>query len=363
METHLKSLADAIAGVVDLRVLVASDRARSRRGVVDGIDVTRVGTITTIASAPICPRLPYYIRSSPADVIHIHVPHPTAIMAYFASGTKIPLVLTYHSDIVRQKLLAKPIRPIMSRALKAASTIICTSPQYRDSSPDLKPHRDRCEIIPFGIEVERFDKYDPHAVSKLRNQYGPHLILAVGRLVYYKGFHHLIRSMRQIHAHLLIVGQGPLEHSLKQSAAELGVANKVTFLGGLEDLVPYYRAADVFVLPSIARSEAFGIVQLEAMACGTPVVNTTLDTGVPFVSLNEVTGFSVKPADDDALAGAINSLLYNPELRYRFGVAARERVLSVFAMTRMVGATVDVLRRAAGLEALTEHNMVRGAEC
>src|SRR5260370_20833403 len=122
--------------------------------------------------------------------------------------------------------------------------------------------------------------------------------------------------MTRIDATLLLVGDGPLRHSLERAARDLGVASKVELLGEMQprEIVPYYHASDIFVLPSIARSEAFGIVQLEAMACGKPVVNTNLASGVPFASLDGVTGITVEPADADAAAGAINRLLRDPSL-------------------------------------------------
>src|SRR5262249_13696018 len=149
-----------------------------------------------------------------------------------------------------------------------------------------------------GIALDRFEHCDTDAVARLRQRFGDRLILAVGRLVYYKGFEYLIRSMAQVRGKLLIIGNGPLRAKLDEVAVQLNVSEKVVFLGEVQndEVTPYYHAADVFALPSVARSEAFGIVQIEAMASGVPVVNTSLDSGVPFVSLHEQTGLTVPPA-------------------------------------------------------------------
>ena len=150
--------------------------------------------------------------------------------------------------------------------------------------------------------------------------------------------------MRSVNGRALIIGDGPLDEKLRSLAASCGVADRVVFTGEKsgKDLAPYFHAADVFALPSIARSEAFGIVQLEAMACGKPVVNTSLDSGVPFVSLDGVTGLTVPPAEPEALALAINRLLDDDNLRSRYGEAGRRRVAQEFGLEKMVHRTCEL---------------------
>jgi rhamnosyl/mannosyltransferase len=347
METHLQTLCCALRDRIDLTVLVAGDQRSTTIDHSDGFPVIRAGTWAHFASAPLCPALPWHIRKTRPDVLHLHMPHPTAIPACMLAAPRVPLVVTYHSDIVRQRNLARAIAPLIDYALRRASTIICTSPQYIESSPVLAHHRERCSVVPLSIDAGEFAAVDEAAVRAIRARYGPKLVLAAGRLVYYKGFEYLIRSMRQVDAHLLIIGNGPLLTSLQDLARGCGVAERTTFLDKVDDIAPWYHAADMFVLPSIARSEAFGIVQLEAMACGKPVVNTSLDTGVPFVSLDGVTGLTVPPADSEALAGAINLLLENPDLRLRLGHAARHRVQTLFSVPAMAESTLTILRQAA----------------
>src|SRR5437016_6276205 len=310
MESHLQCLSDELNGMVDLKVIVANAERRTMKAVIDGVNVTRVGKFCEIKSAPVCPALVREIRRSKADIVHIHWPNPTAVLAYLASGHQGRLVITYHSDIVRQKTLAAAFTPILRYALSKAAAIIVSSPNYIESSEILSEHRSKCRVIPFGVSVEHFNQYDQKKVRRIRERYGPRIVLSVGRMVYYKGFEHLVRAMTLVNAHLLIIGQGPLREHLRKLALELKVSDRVTFLSEVDDVRPYYHASDVFVLSSVMRSEAFGIVQLEAMACGKPVINTQLDSGVTFVSPHGVSGLTVPPADSVALGNAINPLLH-----------------------------------------------------
>jgi rhamnosyl/mannosyltransferase len=176
----------------------------------------------------------------------------------------------------------------------------------------------------------------------VRAQFGSDLVLAVGRLVPYKGFRYLIAAMKSVAGNLVIIGKGPLEEDLRQYARELGVADKVHFLGLVPSVRPYYRAASVLVLPSISRAEAFGLVQLEAMAAGLPVINTQIDSGVPEVCPNGITGITVPPCDSTALANSLHLLMENEELRSRLGSAARVRVREEYRLDLMVDRTVGL---------------------
>jgi len=284
------------------------------------------------------------IREARADIVHIHWPNPTAVLAYLLSRHRGHLIFTYHSDIIRQRLLRKPFWPILRHALKRARAIIAASPNYVETSPVLQKFRERCRVIPFGIPLAQFEEVDQLEVARIRRRYGPRIVLAVGRLVYYKGFRYLVRAMREVDAHLIIVGSGPLLDDLRREAQALGVNNRVTILTDVERVAPFYHAADVFALPSIARSEAFGIVQLEAMACRKPVVNTRLDSGVTFASPDGVSGLTVPPKDARALGQAINLLLDDEALRARYGQAGRLRVEREFDLKVMTERTLELYR-------------------
>lgn len=344
METHLQALCGELQKVAAVKVIVANRARQSVEEIIDGVPVTRVGTLFNFASAPVCPTLARRIRQSPADIIHLHLPNPTAILAYLASGHRGRLVFTYHSDTVRQKVLGKAFAPIQQRAFDRCVAIISTSPNYVDSSAVLSAYRDRCHVIPYGIPLGQFVDRDGDAVEQIRRQYGTRLVISVGRLIYYKGFEYLIRAMQWVDGRLLLVGDGPLRDDLEREARALGLQDRVIFLGEMQnrETVPYYHAAEVFALASIARSEAFGIVQLEAMACGKPVVNTQLASGVPFVSVDGETGITVPPKDPPALARAINRLLERADLRAQYGAAARRRVQQEFSLETMVRRTLQL---------------------
>jgi len=349
MESHLELLCRTTRHAVDVEVVVSADGPRTVRETVDDVPVTRVGTRLTLASASFNPGMAREIRRADADVVHFHHPNPTAVLSYFAARPRGALVVTYHSDIVRQKVLGPLVSPLVHALLRRADAIIASSPQYAASSPVLRRHVDRVRVLPFGIDAAELGEVDADEVARIRAAHGPRIVLGVGRLVYYKGFEYLVRAMRQVDAHLLIAGGGPLREPLRALAAGLGVADRVTLLGAVPDLRPWYHAADVFVLPSVARSEAFGIVQLEAMACGLPVVNTALHTGVPFVSPHGLTGLTVPPADADALAGALATLLDDPGLRRRMSLAGRGRVAGEFSATTMAANTLALYHDVAGL--------------
>jgi rhamnosyl/mannosyltransferase len=342
MESHVQELVCELRDSVEQSVVVASKTRQGSTETVDGIPVTRLGALMDFFGAPICPSMVNAIRSARADILHIHLPNPIAVLAYLASGFKGKLIFTYHSDIVRQKILGSAFSGILHQALNRSDAIIATSDNYLKTSSVLSEHLDRCHVIPLGIPLERFRYPDPHIVDWIRNQYGPSIVVALGRLVRYKGFDHLLRAMTKVDGHLLLIGNGPLRDELEVLSRSLGIHDRVTILSGVADVVPYYHSADVFVLPSVNRSEAFGLVQLEAMACGKPVINTSLNSGVPFVSRNEETGLTVPPSDEAALSAAITKLLRDPELRGRFGAAAKLRAQTEFNVETMARRTLSL---------------------
>ena len=189
-------------------------------------------------------------------------------------------------------------------------------------------------------------------VREIRKKYASEIVLFVGRLIYYKGVEYLIRAMKNVTASLVVIGDGPLRESLLSLAKDADVAHKVHFLGkGLSDaeMVAYYHACDVFVLPSVEITEGFGIVQLEAMACGKPVVNTNLPTGVPCVSLDNETGYTVPVRDPEALSRAINKILLNDGIKRKFGANAVQRVNDEFTMARMTESVFNVCQQVLGI--------------
>jgi rhamnosyl/mannosyltransferase len=346
IESHLQALCHELKRHVQVEVVVANESRRYAESTMDGVRVKRLARLFSIGETPVCPWLAQAIGTSQADLVHLHLPNPPACLAWLMSGHRGPLVITWHSDIVRQRVMARLLAPIHYMVLRRAAMLIASSPNYVATSTVLSRNHDRCRIVPFGIQADAFRVRDGETIAKIRQRYGRRILLAVGRMVYYKGFEYLIRAMKTIRGHLLIVGDGPLRLKLEHLAVASGVSERISFLGRVaqEEMVGYYHAADVFVLPSIARSEAFGMVQLEAMSCGKPVVNTALSTGVPYVSIDSVTGFTVPPADEAALAVAVTRLLDDPYLRAKFGAAAIRRAREEFNVELMGRRTVEIYR-------------------
>jgi rhamnosyl/mannosyltransferase len=344
IETHLQALCGALLPHANVRVIVSSDDRHTVEEIVDAVPVARLATLLTAFSTSISPAMVSRIRNSGADLVHIHLPNPAAVLAYLASGHRGRLIVTYHSDTVKQKFLGRLFEPLLSAALRKSDAIIATSPNYLATSPVLQAFRDRCHVIPYGIDTAQFEQCDAEAVRSIRQRFGERLVVSVGRLVYYKGFEVLIRAMASVRGKLVIVGDGPLRGELERLAAQLGVTENVVFAGEINNasLTTYYHAADLFALASVARSEAFGIVQIEAMAAGLPVVNTSLDSGVPFVSIDGETGLTVPPGDPQALAAAINRLLDDDGLRQTLGQAGVRRAKREFSLDTMLRRTLQL---------------------
>lgn len=317
---------------VDFTVLVGSDSPKTVREKVESVNVIRAGTVANIANTPVCLSMPRLLKQFKADIFHFHFPYPWGDISYLLAKPKGKLIVTYHSDIVRQKLLLKFYKPLMWRFLKKADLIVATSPNMIKNSPVLKNFKTKCISIPSAIDASKFEVINEEKVAEIRKQYGPRILLFVGRLIYYKGIEYLIESMKSIDANLIVIGDGPLKEPLIKVAKKAGVLQKTFFLHDISDneLPYYYQASDVFVLPSIENTEAFGLVQLEAMASGTPVISTNLPTGVPFVNKNGETGFVIEPRSSEQIFRAVNKMLGNDALRRRMSENGIKRVKDNF---------------------------------
>lgn len=339
VEKHVRDLAIALKDKVDVEVLATHRSLRTKVEYIDGIKVTKVASPLTLKSAPLAPTFSLWLKKFQADIYHLHFPYPPGELAYLLLGAPGKLVVTYHSDIVRQKGLLALYLPWLKRLLARADKILTSSPQMIANSPWLQLNKDKCEVIPFGIDIKPFllTQGVQRKAEQIKAKYGSPLLLFVGRLIYYKGVEYLLTAMTQVNAKLLIVGQGPLERHLKEQTKQLGLGQKVYFLPHQSeaDLVAFYHACDVFVLPSIAKTEAFGYVQLEAEACKKPVVSTDLPTGVPYANLPNITGIVVPPKDSEALAKSINTLLTNKALAAKLGEQGFKRVSTEFTLEAM----------------------------
>lgn len=340
MERVVQSLAEGLRGRAQVDILACQPRGRGVREKVHGIDVERVGSVGTFFRTPLAPGFPRRLRrrSRDYDVLHFHHPSPWTMFAHLLAGSRRDrIVLTYHSDIVRQRFLGWLFRPLLRAFLRRAQIVLVTSPGLLATSRDLAPVRDRCRVVPLGVDVEEFLAVPPEKVDAGDLPPG-RVVLCVGRLNYYKGVRYLVEAMAHVDGVLLIAGDGEERPKLEELARRLGVADRVRFLGRVSEGMKRwcYERCDVFVLPSVAPSEAFGIVQLEAMAHGKPVVNTDLPGGVPFVSVHGETGLTVPPRDPRALGQAIQSLLDDPARARALGAAASRRVRAEFSLSRFL---------------------------
>jgi rhamnosyl/mannosyltransferase len=357
IENHVRLLAEAQAARGHaVAVLVTGAQARTRVEERQGVRVVYAGRLATLASTPLSLALPLRLRRERPDIAHLHYPYPIGDLAHALFGRARRTVISYHSDIVRQKFLLKLYAPLLRRGLARADAILATSPRYVETSPFLAPLAGRCTVVPYGIQAERFAQADPAAVAAIRQAHGAGpLLLFVGQLRYYKGVEFLIRAMRHVPgARALLAGGGSSARlaALETLAQTEGVAGKIVFLGEQDEQLPaLYHACDLFVLPSIERSEAFAIVQLEAMAAGKPVISCDVGTGVAWVNQHERTGLVVPPRNPEALAGAVNRLLADEQMRNRMGMAGQARVAAHFTQARML----------ADIEAVYERVLARRA--
>lgn len=351
VEQHMQVLCAGLARHMDVSVLVPSRSRRRTEERRDGVQIIRVPEFGRYLSVPLCPSMPAEIRRLAPDLVHLHFPNPTGDVAYLLSGCHAPVVMTYHADVMRRSFLLRPYRLVFQLLARRIRRFILTSHEYLESSAFMSQYRDRCIVIPFGVDLEAFALRagEVDAAQRLRQRHGERLVLFLGVLRRYKGLDLLVRAMRKVDGHLLIVGRGP-RRALEALTHELGLEGRITFLGEVSDAERrlLLHACDVFALPSTDRREAFGIAQLEAMACGKPVVASDLPTGVRSVTQHGRTGWLVPPGDPDALAGALSLLLEDDHLRAGLGKAARQRVEREFTAERMIARTLDVYGQVVG---------------
>lgn len=356
LERHVRSLPQALGGDCDFANVVGSRRWHFEFDYSTGCPTYKVPALFHITSMPVCPTMPWWMwklhRNHPFDLVHMHFPDPMAHLSSLVLPKDLPVVITWHSDIVRQAKLLKFYRPLQDAMLRRAAAIIAPTPSHFATSAELArlSLSDRFRTVPFGIDVQTFAREHPKA-AEIRARYPEHLVFAMGRHVYYKGFEYLIDAMELLPGlRLLLGGTGPLTESLRQKAASGGATDRITFLGRVpdEDLPAFYQACDVFCMPSVERSEAFGIVQIEAMAAGKPVVCCELGNGVTYVNRDGVTGLVVPPRDVRALAGALQKLTEDQALRARLGAQGRSRVDAEFSMEALRRGTLQVYREALG---------------
>lgn len=345
IQTHTLHLMGSLQNEVDfVHAVTSRDSTGSALRASSKVPVIRTPSWNVDGSLAISPALMTQTRRLHThrqfDLVHLHFPDPMSHLASMMLPSRIPRIISWHADIVRQKALRVFYAPFLRRAVKRAAGIVVATPSHVSSSPVLGPLASdpRIHVVPYGFDLSAFLQNAPEK-DAIAGKHPGRRIFAAGRHVSYKGFDVLIEAMAKLPPDvvLLLGGNGPLTEDLRQQAHRIGVAQRVRFLGFVpDDLLPaYYQASDVFCLPSVTQAEAFGIVQVEAMACGKPVVSTRLNNGVDFVNEHEKTGLTVPPRDAAALARALLELLSDESKALDLGAAGRAKALSEYSAEKM----------------------------
>lgn len=354
IENHLRVLAEAEAAAgLDVTVAVCAPRGMPNPGrdrMENGVRVLRFPRVATFRSLPLS--VPYWraVRrlAREADVVHVHSPFPLGEAAVRDLPRGLRLLVTHHSDVVRQRLLLRFYAPFYRTFLERADGILPTSDAYAATSPWLRPRLAKCHTVPLGVDTRRFHPADDRAPGDGEE---PLRLLFVGRLRYYKGVDALLRALAELPPDeftLDIVGEGPMGGAWRKLADDLGLGGRVRFRGEVpdSDLPSVYRASDVFVLPCNCRAEAFGTVLAEALASGVPCVTCEVGSGTSTVVQDGRTGRVVPPSDSSALAAALRELASDRARLRAMGVAARQDAVDRLSESVMVRSVLGLLERA-----------------
>lgn len=352
IETTITTLSEGFANYYneDVSVLTCSEvkRIKTIESLVNGVNVKYLPTYGFLTSLPISPGYFKAIKKYSGDILHIHEPFPLAdlSMHWFPKLKEnfSRIVVSWHSDIIRQKWVFLFYKKYILEFLEIVDKIIVSNPQLAKNSDFLPHFEDKIEVIPIGVNLDWVNSDDESSSlsEKIQSTGKRPLILSVGRLVYYKGFEYLIDAINLVpDASLIIIGSGPLKNKLTKRINELNLASRIKIIPEVDEksLHAYFKACDIFVLPSVQKSETYGIVQIEAMACGKPVICTELGTGTTFLNQHEITGLVVPPRNVESLAEAINKLITNNELRMNLGRQGKDRALKEFTDKKMVAET------------------------
>ena len=334
-------------------VLCSNDQYRFQRSNESGYDIVRVKQWINLFSTSIAPQYIFEFGRIHRgyDVVSVHLPNPLACLALFLVRPRARIVVHWHSDIIKQRFLSFLLRPLEKWTLNRADLVIGATENHILGSDLRRLMENKCETLPYPIDVKNLHSNVDYALlEKLQIRYpNKKIIFSVGRLVYYKGFQYLIEAAKHLPEDcvILIAGIGP-EHGLLQGLiSKNNLRHRVVLLGKIpiESLGSYFTFCDVFCLPSIHRSEMFGVVQLEAMSFGKPVVSTKLDrSGVPIVNSDDVTGLTVPVKDSVALSKALIDVLFDRVKYERFSKAAVERVNTLYNKGAIINRLIDLYR-------------------
>ncbi|MGC1853826.1 MAG: glycosyltransferase [Candidatus Aquirickettsiella sp.] len=348
IETVVDMLLAGLSLDFNLFNLVANSTFRNKIIQQPGYIEYSTALVGMFARTPFCPSMPYQIKKLyqryQFSIVHLHLPNPMAHLASEILPDSVKRIISWHSDVIRQKKLLRIYQPFVNRLLKQASALIVSTPYLAEHSLQIEVARERniIRIIPYGVDFDYFliNKYQ-EKIDQIKHQFSQRfLVFALGRHVYYKGFCYLIEAMKQLPRDIILLlgGEGALTQKLRQQVKILQLEHQVYFLGEIakQDLPAYYHACDLFCLPSIDQSETFGIAQLEAMACAKPVVCCDVTHAASNVNQDAVTGFVVSPRSPIALAKAIYKLYQEPLLRRALGRSAYQYSRKNFTTQKMV---------------------------
>jgi len=330
---------------VDTEVLTLSPTMVERTIKIGNHYVHRCQSNFEIASTPfsVSAFLRFRQLAKEVDVIHYHFPYPFADLLHFITRVDKPTVLTYHSDIVKQKHLLKLYQPLMNKFLGSVDRIVATSPNYLKSSKVLARFQNKVSVIPIGLDKSTYPAPDNDRLEYWQKKFGDKFFLFVGVMRYYKGLHILIEAAHNSDYPIVIVGAGPIEKELKDQIKNLGI-NNIYFIGFVsnEDKVALFTLSYAILFPSHLRSEAFGISLLEGAMYGKPLISSEIGTGTTYINIDGETGMVVPPSDSGALRKAMDYLWNNPVVAKKMGERAEERYWDLFTADKMAKSYVDL---------------------
>jgi len=336
-------------GVIN-EVLVLSSEGAEESIEVDGYKVHRVKQAFQIASTgfSFSALRRFKELAKQADIIHYHFPWPFMDLIHFLARVDKPTVVSYHSDIVRQKLLLKFYRPLKNKFLKNVDCIVSASPNYLASSDVLSRFKSKVKVIPYGLDKDSYPQPSPEIMSKWKNIVGDKFFLFLGVLRYYKGLHVLLEALKDTDYPTVIAGAGPIEDELKLHAKKLGLKN-VIFLNEISDVdkAALFTLCYGVVFPSHLRSEAFGISLLEGAMYGKPMISSEIGTGTTFINIDRKTGLVVPPSDEKSLKEAMDYLWENPSKSQLMGKMASERYHELFTAEKMIVSYIELYNELA----------------
>jgi glycosyltransferase involved in cell wall biosynthesis len=336
-------------------ILVARALGLGRDLVIDGAAVRAVTSWGTLFSMPLAPGYPLALalRARAMDVVVFHAPFPLADMGLLLGfPSQVALVVHWHAEMIGRPMLTRLMAPLVRHTLARADRIVVSDPAMIANSLFLEPYAEKCTVVPYGCDVGYWSTLEGSQrkiVDELTSRY-PRLVVAVGRLVSYKGYEVFLRALQEVDAQAVVIGEGDLKPELERLASHLGVSDRVAFVGGLQrdEVKQHIHAAKVLAFPSVTDAEAFGLVQLEAMSAGRPIVNTSLATAVPHIARDGREGLTVAPNDPRAFARALRRLLDQPELASGFGATGQARARAEYDHSLFLRRVQAIYTEAAG---------------